>query len=159
MVTAELKFRHVREQLSLYEQQSESCMLDHEDAVRCRDFEELLAIGIALCDLVHRLDEEWRRQVRSGNLQYDPAADSAIQSLYELWFRPCDKLRATLQQLEDRGFTIEGAREFRQRCDEVRGILTPDEEFFAGDALVSLRDKTIDEHRRGETTDIGGLSD
>jgi hypothetical protein len=33
----------------------------------------------------------------------------------------------------------------------VKGILTPDEEFFAGERLAELRDKAIDAHRRGET--------
>jgi hypothetical protein len=150
----------VRGELEFYEQKSEQVWSDaHEAALHATDCEELLALGNFLFERINRLDESWRNAVYTGHWSDDRGFEKVVEGLYRSWSKAGEVLLRWLEQLEGQGFCVEGAEQFRRCCREVRGILTPDDEFFSGDAQVNARDQAIDEHRRGETTELGQLSD
>ncbi len=148
--------KRYEERTQRYEEQPEQWKQDHDAAMRCFDFEGLLALGLSLFDFINRVDEAWRVKVYRGLVPYDATMDQVIEGLYRVWLRPCDRLHARLAELE-KHFDVKGASEFRAACREVQGILTRDDEFFTGDRLAELRDEAVEDHRAGSTEDMGSV--
>ena len=151
-------FRMVRDRLESYRKHSESWEVTHDEAMACFEFEGLLALGIDAFEAINRADEWLRSRVASGKAKYDAVETAKIEALYQQWMQASDVILEMLAEVEKQ-FEVCGAEEFRRCYREVQGILTPDEEFFAHDSLVKLRDEAIDSHRRGETVEIKELSD
>jgi hypothetical protein len=141
----------LHEHMSLAESQAEKWKKDHEDARDCHVLELLLRIEVGHMGGINELDNRLRSLVLRG--EADPAeAERVVTHLYQHWLRGADEiLMPLLSQLEAKGYRVEGAEDFRAAYRQVKGILTPDDEFFADGRLVELRDNAIDAYRRGET--------
>jgi hypothetical protein len=139
-----------------YAEQPEEWKQDHDAAMRCFDFEGLLAFGLSLFDFINRIDEVWRVKVFRGLVPYDPASDEVIGDLYRWWLRPCDRILARLSELE-KHFDVEGSKEFRSACREVQGLLTRSADFFTHERLARLRDEAVDANRRGESEEMRSI--
>lgn len=144
-----LEFNSVRHRLEDYGEQVEDWNNDHERALHCMEFELLLGHGLSLLSQVNTIDEKIRLKMFREEIEYDARFDDVLENYYKWWLKPCDKLLKELNLLEQEGFSIERAGEFRAACREVQGILTVDNQFFSGNALTDLRDQAIDEHRAG----------
>jgi hypothetical protein len=155
---AQESLRRYENRSARYEEQPERWKQDHNAAMHCFDFEGLLAFGLSLFDFINRIDEAWRIKVFRNLVPYNPTVDEGIEELYHLWLKPCDRLLVRLSELE-KYFDVAGAKEFRSACREVQGILTEDEEFFAHDQLVRLRDEAVEANRRGEVEEMRSLGD
>ncbi len=140
----------------LYREESELWKKDHALAMAYYDFQDFLEFGISVFDSITKIDEDWRARVLRHELEYDAAIANRILDVYKTWLEPCAAIERIVPLLEQRFGTVANVAEFRSRCREARGIVTPDEQFFAGDALVSLCDTAIEENRNGETFDVGG---
>jgi hypothetical protein len=147
--SVELVSNVIRRRLSAYAEESELWNRDHRLAMASADFEDHLAFGLKLFDRITEIDQSWRREVFSGMVDYDSGFDAEIRELYEAWNKPCDLNEAVLSWLESRFGPVNHAEEFRSHCREVKGILTPDDQFFADEKLVDLRDQAIDDLRGG----------
>jgi len=151
-----------QESLARYERKTdyyeEHWKQDHQEAMRCFDFEEVLAFGLSLYDYLNRIDEAWRAKVHRQLISYDAEFDRLIEELYRLWLKPCDRILNRLTSFE-KHFEVEGAKEFRAACREVKGLLTPDEEFFSQDRLVRLRDEAVAANLRGDVEEMKGVAD
>lgn len=145
--------------LRVYLRETELWKADHERAVAFFRFDDHLAVGIQLFESITRWDESWRCKVLAGEEQYDPMLANEIKEAYEWWLRPCAEVEAQLETCEREFGSTENGERFRQCYREAVGILTPDEEFFSGDALVQARDKAIDTHRRGGTVELCDFSE
>jgi hypothetical protein len=150
--------RRYEEQTEQYGEQPEQWKQDHEAAMRCLDFEGLLAYGLSVFDFINRIDEAWRIKVYRNLVPYKPEVDKLIDELYHWWLRPCDRVMAQLVALE-KHFDVEGGKEFRSACREVQGILTRDEDFFRHGRLTQLRDEAVDANRRGEAEEMRSMGD
>jgi hypothetical protein len=147
-------------QIEAYGREIEQWRRDHDAAMRCRDFELLLKLGLDIYETIGRIDAETSGAVHRG--EREPAALEAIDALYRLWLAPAEDVQQELNEFERSGFHVDFADAYRSACREVQGILTADCEFFTttsttttlapgvGD-LVALRDAAIDAHRRDET--------
>ncbi|QDT67078.1 hypothetical protein [Calycomorphotria hydatis] len=129
----------------------EQWQVDHELAMICYDVEEKLAVGLCIYGIVNDLDEAYRLAVAEGELEYLESFDETMLTIFGWWLRPCDKLIREINYLQDKGHTIERADEFITATREVRGILTPDDQFFTGKTLTELCDQAIDDHQAGKT--------
>ncbi len=143
----------VRREVELYRDYSELWKTEHNRAMACYKFEDLLAKGIQAFEDINRYDELYRSGVYSGRVKSDQKVVDGIKSLYALWLLPRDYLTRRMRALEKDGFKIKNAKEFRSCCREAVGILTPDEEFFQGEKLVQLRDAAIDANRQGDVSE------
>jgi hypothetical protein len=146
----------VRDQLKLYEKRPESWKTNHDEAIHCLDFENWLAYGVFLFECITRVDERHREAAYANPDSYSEDFDREIRGLYEAWSKAIPDSLEQLAYLEKKGFLVEKADEYRRCCEEARGILTPDNEFFVGDKLVALRDAAINSHLVGDT--IEGLT-
>jgi hypothetical protein len=140
----------------IYREESELWKRDHALAMAYYDFQDFLEFGINLFDSITKIDEDWRLRVLKHEFEYDPAIANGILDVYKAWFEPCAEIERIVSFLEQQFGNVANAAEFRSRCREAHGIVMPDVRFFAGDALVSLRDAAIDENHNGEAFDVSG---
>lgn len=98
-------------------------------------------LGTAIFNALCHSDEQSRLAGAHDDAPYDVAVRA--------WLNAAE---AILPHLEDGDeVTDEQSSRFKACVLEARGILTPDDQFFTGDALAELRDQAIDEHRAGQT--------
>lgn len=154
-----------RESICQYDKQSEDYdhpfkMEDHETAMECLDFEGFLAFGLSLVRFVDRFDLAWQSKVRKGLIPPQKEIEDLVDAMYKAWMHPCDRVMKRIEEFEKEGFQVSGAEDFRLACREVKGILTPDEDFFAGnDQLVRLQEEAVAANQRGETVELKEFSD
>jgi len=141
--------------VSAYCEESKLWKKDHALAMGYYNFQDFLRDLVGLFDTITKIDEDWRWQVLRHETPYEEAVAESIRKLYESWHEACAAPVGMLPLFESRFGRVENAEELLVRWREAQGILTPDEEFFTGDALAGLRDKATDEHRSGEAFDVG----
>ena len=123
------------------------------------EFDAFLASAIALFDEVSAVDAEWHTAMFGGEIPWDEAEWGRVRNLYRDWAEAGRGLLPTLAALEADGRDVVGAVLFRENLNEVKGIMTPDDEFFVGDKLIELRDRAIDADLRGETVEFEEFGD
>ena len=128
---------------------------DRQAAMVCKQVEETVELGTRIFDEIVAFDESWRRKVLRGELQFSPVIHSLILALFRRWYVPASDVLAAIESLRNHGLSVNGAEDFRQRCRETEGGLTPDADFFAAGELVDLRDEALDQHFRAETLEHG----
>ena len=128
---------------------------DYDAAMKCRTVEYRLARAMAVYDWIVRIDEVWRLSVYQGGQAYDAETHELLTSAFRVWLGASEKLLGDLADIEQQGFTVRQAAEYRARVREAQGSLTDDAEFFSGRELVRLRDEAIDANARGETLEYG----
>jgi hypothetical protein len=139
-------------QVRLYGKQAgEQLQRAHEDAMACRDLEDVLAFGSFLFDHLVKLDEAWRGEVFSRLRPFVADEAKTMRVQFEQWHQACTNLEPAVRQFETRGFDVTGATEFRRNCAEVAWMLAPAAEALGHEKLARLGDEAIAEHRRGET--------
>lgn len=124
---------------------------DHDTAMICFSVEQMVSWGNRLFRGLCEDDEIWQTHVLESNVAYDSDWQENLLDLFRKWRRGSERLLTQIEWLEGSGFEVRGSSEFRRNCIEARGILTDDDKFFVGEALINLRDEAIDEHRRGGT--------
>ncbi len=145
--------RRISRTVEGYLAEAENWKATHDVADDCLDFEELLALGNSIFDMIDRWDTVWHRKVHSMAIPFDAEAEGRIVALYRLWLGPADLMLAAIARFEAEGCEVAGAGAFRDRCGEARGLLIPDGEFF-GPELIPHQEQALAEHRGGETSDF-----
>src|SRR5438445_13003893 len=111
----------VSRQLEIYE---EAWKKDHEEVkTSLWNFEDNLAVGLALFQVIHDRYWTWRDRVIRGREQCDVEDEKAFKERFAWWLRPCKQVMRKLDELESEYGSVEGGREFRRHCLEARQIL------------------------------------
>jgi len=139
-----------------YSEESELWKKDHALAMVYYDFRNLLESGIEIFDSITKIDEDCRLQILQGKLPYDQDVAERISNVYRLLVAAYERIVPLLPFFENEFGAVTGAAEFLRRYQEAKGIVTPDDKFFVGDALARLCDTAIDENRNGEAFNVGG---
>jgi hypothetical protein len=153
---AAIRLKSTDKAVATYLTEAEAWKTLHAESTACLDFEELLAHANAIFDAVSSWDTLWHHKVFAEAIPYDAGDDQRIVELYTLWLQPADYLLGEIDRFERAGCAVAAAAEFRRNCAEVRGILTPDDEFF-GAELIPLQEEARAAHRRGETEEFDDL--
>jgi hypothetical protein len=140
-------------QLELIDEQWKA---NHLAAMSCRNVEDLVRLSVQTVEWINREEENWRYSILSGATSCSEVEERFFAAMYDRWLQLCRNFLEPISRLEGRGFVVEMADRFHAQIRETEGILTPDAQFFAADALVRLRDEAIDEHRRGEGENVVG---
>lgn len=122
-----------------------------------RTIEEMAQSGSVGADLVAKanyllgrildLDSSFREHVFRKSFDYSPEVESRLEDVLKQWLDLAIHVDPS-GQLSEAGQAVE---ELRSNIQDVRDMLTPDDEFFQGEGLASLRDDAIRAHRAGET--------
>jgi hypothetical protein len=136
------------------QEEAELWKADHEVATAFFDFQDLVTDLIKAFKIITLVDERYRAEVYSGKCEHSAETLAKTREAYRLLFPASAEAESVLPWAEGKFGQVGGAAELRRICSELRGMFTPDDEFFSGEPLVALRDEAIDAHRRGETTDL-----
>jgi hypothetical protein len=147
----------LRKHLDAYQSTVEEWKLDHEDAMLVFDVQDSLKMGLILLDRLNAYDENIRLLGYKGDYSSDEFGKHIedIDGLYRRWLQTSNSFRNILDSCIEKGHSIDDADRFQAALDNVKDMLTPDDEFFSDPKLVELRDAAIDAHARGETTEWG----
>jgi hypothetical protein len=122
MSTASMgSLRYFRDHLSLYQKQAEDEQWkgDHEDAMKCRDLEEFISIGLGLFNSMKERAYAVQDAIARGSLGYDPDISQAFIDGYKQWMRPCATVERAIRAFESRGYQVDKADEFRGAVEEI----------------------------------------
>jgi hypothetical protein len=115
--------------------------------------------ALARFRLVSQIDDAWHANMSDGLIEYDQADDDELLGYFRDWLATAETIAKRLECAAAEEIPDEAAREFHDCLVEARGVLTPDSEFFTGEALDRLVDAALEAHRRGETVEMHDISD
>jgi hypothetical protein len=103
-------------QLEAYE---ESWKSDHLAAQDCRDWEELIAVGIAAGESLERVNRNWREGVFRGTYAFDAGDERELRDLHLLWLTITQGLCARATALEQAFGAVAGFAELRDVATRI----------------------------------------
>lgn len=122
-------FESARQAVDAYSENAEAWKPDHDLAMACGRFEDLLRTGIESLREIVAYHQVWQEQVLSGQHEPDLAMDQAIWDMYAWWLRPWQRVKRELRFFERQGFKVEHAAEFRDALqklqDDRKGLVRP----------------------------------
>lgn len=142
-------YEQARERLRVFahEVEAELWKRDHDEAMRCLSFEQTLSYGVAVFDLIIKLDEVGSEAVLEEDAAMVESFHASIRALLKWWLQPCAFIESELEAFELKGYHVEAGADFRARHEEAKWILKDDALKFADPAFSELRDAAIDELR------------
>lgn len=151
----------LEQELDLFLGQQEAWQAEHDRARFGRDAEEAVGLAIFLFGRLVQADE--RNQLRAFReevtLEEAEQERVRIEGLFRQMLPAAETLLAAVQYAAGQGYPIEQADEFANVLRAVRGILTPDDEFFAGAAQERLREQALDALRQGDVVELREIDD
>ena len=146
-------FESARQAVDAYSENADAWKPDHNLAMACGRFEELLRSGIGSLREIAEYHQAWQEQVLSGQHAPDLPMDQAIWDMYARWLRACQNVRRELRFFERQGFTVDHAAEFRDCLqklqDDRKGLVRPTTPIrpITSDPVQHLASSSIDTSR------------
>ena len=116
-------FEVARRSVDEYSETVESWQPDHDLAMACLAFEELLRAGIDSLSKIRSSHGEWQHAVMTCTAPPNLSVDQGIWDMYAWWNRPCRRVSRELRFFEKQGFEVKHADEFRAAWSELRSEL------------------------------------
>jgi hypothetical protein len=153
-------FSFIQDQLRLLSKEPEEAWKhDHKKAMWSYSVQERVAALNYVFERFILVDDRWRSAVHRGECEYSPDVESTFADAFKEWKNAASTWINFADELEREGWTVNGAELLRSRQEEVAAMLTPDDKFFTGAKLATLRDDAIDANRSGGTTTFGRMGD
>jgi len=157
METESLAYRTAQERVRNYNRESEGLTQAHQEAMDCRECEALLQLGIDAFHWIIRADRVIRNAVYDGVVACKAEVEEGIRSLCRSWLSPCQFAEKWIAKLQELGYQIANLDEFRECCEEMQAIVEAQNQGEGEplpSAIMELRDRAIDEHLNGETSEF-----
>lgn len=146
------RLKIVEKELERYQHDVEEWKQLHDELEReCWIWEELIAKANYVFERFLKLDSDAQYFTLTGKCEHNAAFQEEMTTLLHDWLDVSRYLILHAARIESDYGSADGADKLRESIKAAESMLTPDEEFFAHDRLVELRDKAFEEHRRGET--------
>jgi hypothetical protein len=104
----------ISRQLQAYE---EGWKAHHDEAMRFWDFQEQLAIGIAIFKAITSRNESWRERVSQGLDSFSEEENTDVLGLFKRWFKVADRNLSRLEVYEEQFGQIDVSADFRECYD------------------------------------------
>jgi hypothetical protein len=146
-------FESARHAVDAYSENAELWKPDHDLAMACGRFEDLLRAGVESLQQIVAYHQAWQEQVLSGQHEPDLSMDQAIWDMYAWWLRPVHRMKTELRFFERQGFKVEHAVEFRDALqklqDDRKGLVRPNSPIrpITSEHVQRLATSTIDTSR------------
>jgi hypothetical protein len=114
----DLSIQLARKQVEAYSAQDE-LMAQHHEAMKCRDCEEFLAMGIAAHNRLRQTEETAQDAAKEG-IEVSPDVMAAVKVLYRSWLRPCVHAEQRILELERAGYQVNNLADFRGACEDAK---------------------------------------
>lgn len=145
------RIKYAEKELDRFRDDVEDWKREHHLVQVCWEYEDLVAKANFLYTRIIDLDEDIQEVCLLSGAEFHYELDQKVDQLLSSWLEISLEILPHIGDLEREYSSLDGAEDFRRNVKEVQAILTPDREFFAGDALVDLRDQAVDDHRAGRT--------
>jgi hypothetical protein len=134
--------RYFREHLLLYQQQAknEQWKSEHQTAMKCRNLEEYIGIGLSLFNLMKQRAYDVQDCLARGSMRYDEEMSRPFVEGYREWLKPSAAVESAIRWFESRNYQVDKAEEFRSAVRETSLI------DFDIDSLIKA-DRDIEEGR------------
>jgi hypothetical protein len=103
-------------QLQAYE---EGWKAHHDEAMRFWDFQEQLAVGIAIFEAIASRNVRWRERVSQGLDHFSDEENLEVLGLFKWWFKLADRNLSRLELYEEQFGQIDISADFRQCYDSA----------------------------------------
>ncbi len=138
----------------LYAGSTAHWMILHKQANLSFELEDLLKAAIACLNEIHKLDQAWQLRMLDDQAVCETSDEHGIRALYALWDYASRPVMGWVKEHEKLGYAIDHAAEFQKCCEDVKGILTPDAEFF-GKSYEALQEGSAGELLCGRDSRFG----
>src|SRR5258708_4481066 len=105
----------VEQRINLYGAQSEQWNVDHQEAMACRDLEDLMRFGLTILTGLEQFNESQKRICVTDV--------SRTCALYELWYRKSVPLLSAASEIESRNYSVDAIEEFRAKVESIAVII------------------------------------
>lgn len=144
----------IRREIDLFREE-EPWQIAHEEAMKCRDFEEFLAWFISFTNRLVNYDEKIRADVFTRRIPFDKSLEELIEQCFAAVTEIGERMMKTLEYVErDLLYKVEQADEFRALFAELQGIKAGDAHFCT-EKLAQLEREAIEEYKAGRTVELG----
>jgi hypothetical protein len=117
---AAVRCRPIERQLETYE---EEWKRDHDAAMFCLEFEEILALGIGIYSAIEQVYASWQASVSRGEEEFRTEDEQAMKGLFLRWLDLCYHAERQLADYEGQFGVVDFARDFRQTGLRAKGVL------------------------------------
>lgn len=107
----------LKSQVRFYQEQADGW--DELPANRA-DLEAILALGLALFEQIQKVDQVVATALRARRHSVTSEIAGEVASIYQWWYRPCERLLRKIKTLRDEGVRIDRADEFIRACQLAR---------------------------------------
>lgn len=113
--------RYFLQHLHLYRQQGveEQWKCDHQTAMKCRELEEYIGLGLSLFNLMKERAHAIQDRIARGQMDYDPEIAELFIAGYQEWLKPCASVESAIRWFEAKNYQVEKAAEFRAAYREI----------------------------------------
>jgi hypothetical protein len=118
MAVADYSLRLAEKHVEEYDERDKKLIAAYRAAMKCRDCEEFLQLGIDACKFIRQADTVLRQAAVEG-LEVPVEAKDALSRLYRGWLAPCPRAEERIKQQEMQGFKPSNLKEFRDACEYV----------------------------------------
>lgn len=145
------RVRYAQRKEKVFEEELESWQRDYHNAQFCLDVQDLIRDINRHFEDILELDRDIRDDYANG-LEYSEDLEGRLLGLMAGWVSLGRKLLTIIEYLEKNNFEVDGAKQVRHNYREALAIIAPDSDNVT-DAMVSLRDQAIEDHRAGKTVE------
>ncbi len=152
-----LAVRTAKKFVKNYNDESDALMLAHQEAMDCRDCEDLLQLGIDAFAWIMSADCKVRLALKNGNYEEFESQQTALQMLCRAWLLPCEYAERWIAIQQNTGNKPENQAAFRQCCIEMQAIVKsfePLDRLEMTAALQGLQDYVLSEFEDDKTVEF-----
>ena len=112
-----------QQSIAAYNLEAERWRSNHDTAMACFEFEDLLQAGLRIFRDFESYRQRWQARIDAGQITYNEDEDAQILALLQLWLIPAQTMEDVLGRLEAKFGTISGADEFRTCVQRAKQLV------------------------------------
>jgi hypothetical protein len=96
---------------------------DHDQAMACRDIEDLLADGILLFRRIGEIEAKYQRLAFASRIEDVEGFVKEIDDFYRAWIEASQRWLMKAERMAAQGYTVEGLNAFRTTIEEAWNLV------------------------------------
>lgn len=118
---------------------------EHQQAMQCRDFLEVVELALFSYESLCRLDQEWKRSLLTQEAEYDAGTEARLNDIFAHWLEVSARLLQTYDQMQDdfarHGFDPQPLQQIEREVAKVQRRLQLSGQLAE---LATLQDRWLD---------------
>ncbi len=98
---------------------AEAWMVEHDEAMSCRNVEEAIPIWLAILSNIHRRSSKWAREIENGKSPFSWDEAKAFDETYKSWLDVANRILREIENCEKKSYLVDSADRFREATKDV----------------------------------------